>query len=116
MADTLTLAALPQAGAQPEAGAVGAADAAKKGLTKAQREAAAERVGSEFEALYLSFMLSNMFTGIEGDGPLSGGQEEKMYRTHLYDEMGKILARSGGVGVADAVKREMLRQQETGTQ
>ena len=85
---------------------------ASKVLSKAQREAQAEKLASEFEAQFLSFMFSNMFTGIEGEGPLSGGQEEKMYRNHLYEEMGKILARSGGVGVAESVKREMLRQQE----
>ena len=30
----------------------------------------------------------------------------------MTEEYGKIIARSGGIGVADHVKREMLRMQE----
>ena len=70
------------------------------------------RAAVEFEATYLSIMLSNMFTDLDSDGPFSGGPGEKMFRSQLYEELGRILARSGGIGVADSVYREMMRQQE----
>ena len=72
----------------------------------------AHRAAVEFEAVYLSIMLSSMFTDLNADGPLGGGQGEKLFRSQLYEELGQIIARSGGVGVADAVYREMMRHQE----
>lgn len=90
-------------------------------LTTAQKAKAAmkgaspekmNQVAEEFEAQFISQMLENMFSGIETDGPLGGGQEEGTYRSMLIDQYGKIISRAGGIGVADHVKREMLRLQE----
>ena len=72
----------------------------------------AHRAAVEFEAVYLSIMLSSMFTDLSADGPLGGGEGEKLFRSQLYEELGRIISRSGGVGVADAVYREMMRHQE----
>ena len=71
----------------------------------------AARAAEEFEAIYLSLMFSNMFTSL-GDGPFSGGPGEDIYRSQLHEEMGRIFARSGGIGIADAVQREIMRHQE----
>jgi peptidoglycan hydrolase FlgJ len=35
-----------------------------------------------------------------------------MFRSFMLQEYGKVMAATGGVGVADMVKREMLRAQE----
>ena len=72
----------------------------------------AHRAAGEFEAVYLSIMLSSMFTDLNADGPFGGGEGEKLFRSQLYEELGRIISRSGGVGVADAVYREMMRHQE----
>ena len=71
----------------------------------------AARAAEEFESIYLSLMFSNMFTSL-GDGPFNGGPGEKIYRSQLHEEMGRIFARSGGIGIADAVQREIMRHQE----
>lgn len=84
------------------------AKAAAKGMSPEKMDA----VANEFEAQFISQMLENMFSGIETDGPLGGGQAEETYRSMLIDEYGKIISRAGGIGVADHVKREMLRLQE----
>jgi len=42
-----------------------------------------------------------------------GGNGEAVYRSLLLQEYSKVAAKSGGVGIADAVQREMLRAQET---
>jgi Rod binding domain-containing protein len=71
-----------------------------------------ERAAEEFEALFLSQMLEHMFEGIRADGPFGGGHAEEMYRSFMLQEYGKSIAKGGGVGIADMVKREMLRAQE----
>jgi Rod binding domain-containing protein len=57
-------------------------------------------------------MLKPMFEGLSSDGPFGGGQAEETYRGLLVDEYGKAIAKSGGVGLADQIAREMLKMQE----
>ena len=73
----------------------------------------ARRVAEDFEAMFLAQMLQHMFTGIRTDGPFGGGHAETIYRSLLVDEYGKLLSRTGGVGIADAVQREILKPQES---
>ena len=70
------------------------------------------RAAEEFEAVFLSQMLAPMFEGLETDELFGGGPGEDIYRSILVEEYGKAIARSGGVGIADAVQREILRLQE----
>lgn len=83
-----------------------------KGAASRRRIEAAARAAQGFEAVYLSFMLQNMFTGISTKGPFSGGPGEKIFRSQLHQEMGRLLAKSGGIGLADKVFREIMRHQE----
>jgi Rod binding domain-containing protein len=76
--------------------------------TEAQITAKAE----EFEAVFLSQMLSHMFDGIETDEMFGGGHGEDAYKSMMVEEYGKIIAKTGGIGVADHVKAEMIRLQE----
>ena len=70
------------------------------------------RVAQEFEALFLSEMLAPVFESVDTDGLFGGGQSEKIFRSMMVQEYGKAIAQSGGVGIADAVQREILRMQE----
>jgi len=70
------------------------------------------KAAEEFEAMFLSQMLGHVFDGIKTDGAFGGGHAEKMYRSLLVDEYGKSMARAGGIGIADQVMQQMLRQQE----
>ena len=72
----------------------------------------AKRVGQEFEALFLSEMLGPVFESSDTDGLFGGGEGEKIFRSMMVQEYGKAIAQSGGVGIADAVQREILRMQE----
>lgn len=71
-----------------------------------------DEVAQEFEAQFISQMLESMFSGVETNGALGGGESEETYRSMLIDQYGKLISRAGGIGVADHVKREMLRLQE----
>lgn len=79
----------------------------------ATSEAQAEKVAREFEAVFLGQMLNHMFSGIETNGLTGGGEGEKMFRSMQIEEYAKGLSKNGGIGIAAAVKREMLRMQET---
>jgi Rod binding domain-containing protein len=57
-------------------------------------------------------MLEHMFADVRTDGPFGGGQAEEIYRSLLMQEYGKVIAKAGGVGLADTVRREILRAQE----
>jgi peptidoglycan hydrolase FlgJ len=79
---------------------------------RTQTAAQAKQAAQDFEAQFLSQMVQHMFTGIKSDSMFGGGQGEEMFRSMMYDEYGKILARHGGVGIAAAVERELLKTQE----
>ena len=75
----------------------------------AKTAAAAEKAAKDFEAVFINQMLSTMFGT---DGPLGGGPAEGMFRSMMIDQYSKTIAGQGGFGLADQVKREILRLQE----
>jgi len=66
----------------------------------------------EFESVFLGQMMETMFQGIRTDGPFGGGHGESVYRSLLVQEYGKVIAKRGGIGLADAVTRQMIGIQE----
>jgi Rod binding domain-containing protein len=66
----------------------------------------------DFEAVFLNNMFSQMFTGIDGDGPFGGGGKAGVWRSFLSEEYSKSFAKQGGIGIADHVYRALLNQQE----
>ena len=66
----------------------------------------------EFESFFLSQFLSHMFKGIKTDGPFGGGHGESVYREMQLQEYGKVIAKNGGVGIADSIVRQLLHTQE----
>ncbi len=69
-------------------------------------------VAEDLEAVFLAQMLAPMFQALKTDGLFGGGPGEDIYRSMLVEEYGKTIARAGGVGIAEAVQREILRLQE----
>ena len=78
--------------------------------TPAQR-AKIHQTAKAFESQLISQMLQPIFDGLQTDGEFDGGQAEGTYRSFMVEAMGKQMARSGGIGVAHAVEREMLKMQ-----
>ena len=86
-----------------------------RALPKVAKDADLEKVretAQDFEAVFLSQMLKPMFEGLSAEAPFGGGPGEDMWRSLMVDEYGKSIAKSGGIGIADAVMGEMLRMQE----
>jgi Rod binding domain-containing protein len=65
-----------------------------------------------FEAQFLNSMFQHMYEGVGGDGPFGNSQGVGPWRSFLTDEYAKIFAKSGGVGIADAVYKQMLARQQ----
>ncbi len=76
----------------------------------------AQVAARDFEAFFLSQMVSYMMTGVETDPVFGGGPGETMFRSMLSQEYGKTLAQNGGVGITDSVMREILQIQEQAQQ
>ncbi len=66
----------------------------------------------EFEAVFITQMLKPMFEGTQAEEPFGGGMAEDVWRSFEMEEYGKAIAQSGGIGLADAVYRQLLAVQE----
>jgi flagellar protein FlgJ len=77
----------------------------------APRNDALRHAAQEFEAIFLAQVLGTMTHGVGGDDLLGDGQDD-VFQDMLSEEIAKLISRSGGIGVADAVLREMLKAQE----
>lgn len=71
----------------------------------------ARKLAEDFERMFLAEMLQPMFAGIETDGPFGGGNAEDVFRPMLLDKYAEKVSDAGGVGIADAVMKEILRLQ-----
>ncbi|MCE1236203.1 MAG: rod-binding protein [Hyphomicrobiales bacterium] len=101
------LAAATLLSAPPALHQVSAAPAAN-----ASREEKARAQATEFEQVYLSTMLKQMFSGLSTEAPFGGGQAEETWRGILVEQYADTMSKAGGVGIADAVYRDLLAVQE----
>jgi len=77
------------------------------------RDPRAWEAAKEFEAQVVSTLFQSMFKGLEDqENPFGGGPGETMFSSLLVDQYGQQMAKSGGIGLADSVYREMLKMQE----
>lgn len=88
---------------QAQSSAGSTAELAKRGQIR--------KTAEDFEASFLSIMLQQMFQGVQVEQPFGGGQGEEMFKSFMNDAMARQMAKSGGIGLADTVAREMLKLQ-----
>ena len=68
-----------------------------------------------FESIFIKNLYSQAFSGVKGEGPLgTEGAGTETWRDLLVDEYAKSTTKSGGIGVAKDVYRELLHVQEHG--
>lgn len=72
---------------------------------------ALRRAAEHFETMFLAQILRDFTAGTVATGSTG---EAGAFAGMLQDEYAKLIGRSGGIGLADAVLREMLRAQEVG--
>lgn len=90
-------------------GAIARTQAALRG---AKSEDQLRRTAEEFEGLVIGQMLAPMINTVPTDGVMGGGHAETVYRSMMVDEIGKAVARSGGLGIADMVYAQLRQFQE----
>lgn len=88
------------------------ASSAAPAVPKTANEAAARKAAQNFESFFLSQTFESMFSGVGDDDLFGGGEGEKIYRSMLLQQYSQVAAKSGGIGIASAVEREILREQE----
>lgn len=81
---------------------------------KTSRNAAeVDKTSKDFERMALSQMLAMMETDTDmSDSVFGGGAAERAFKPFLTEEYARGFSDRGGIGIAQAVKREMLRLQE----
>ncbi|MGK2284486.1 rod-binding protein [Pedomonas sp. V897] len=65
----------------------------------------------EFEAVLIGEMVNVMLSTVPTDGYMGGGNAEEIYRSMMGQEMGREIARQGGLGIAPALMNEIVRLQ-----
>jgi Rod binding domain-containing protein len=89
------------------AGKIGKASQLSPNIKADKMDASAK----EFEAVFIAQMLKPMFETVETNEMFGGGNAENIYKSMMVDEYGKIIAEQGGIGLADALKSQLIEMQ-----
>jgi Rod binding domain-containing protein len=73
---------------------------------------AAKKAAKEFESVFISEVLGQMFADLPTDGLFGGGDGEKMFRSLMIDQYGQQMEKQGGFGLSNAVASQLLKLQE----
>jgi len=80
--------------------------------TQSEFEIRARDQATEFEGVFLSMMIKEMFSGLQSEGDFTGGFGEEMFNGMMADQYAQSIAQTGGIGLSDQIYREILAQQE----
>jgi peptidoglycan hydrolase FlgJ len=76
-----------------------------------QAQAKAKSTATDFEAMFLNSMFSEMTAGLKGEGPFGSTEGTAVWRSMLTQQYSKMFAQAGGVGIANEVYRTLIMQQ-----
>ena len=76
-----------------------------------KQQARAQKTATDFEAMFLNSMFSQMTSGLKGEGPFGDTPGTGVWRSMLTEQYSKNFAKAGGVGVATEVYRTLILQQ-----
>lgn len=91
--------------------ATGAAKAVVASAEDLAKRAKIKQTAENFESSFMSVMMQQMFEGVKTSEPFGGGNGEEMFKSILTDAMSKQVTKSGGIGLASSIQREMLKMQ-----
>jgi peptidoglycan hydrolase FlgJ len=99
-------AAMPQINGRPDFEMAAA-------LTKVspQAQAKAKSTATDFEAMFINQMFSQMTNGLKGEGPYGDTPGTGVWRSMLTEQYSKNFAKAGGVGISNEVYRTLILQQ-----
>ena len=74
--------------------------------------AKAAQSAKDFESMAIGQLLQPMFSTVDtSKGLFGGGQAEATWKPMMVDEIGKMIEKNGGIGLADSVMHEILQAQ-----
>jgi peptidoglycan hydrolase FlgJ len=76
-----------------------------------QAQAKAQSTATDFEAVFINSMFSQMTSGLTGDGPFGNTEGTGVWRSMLTDQYSKSFAKAGGIGISHEVYRTMILHQ-----
>ena len=76
-----------------------------------QVQAKAQTTATNFEAMFLNSMFSQMTSGLKGEGPFGDTPGTGVWRSMLTEQYSKSFAKAGGVGISTEVYRTLIVQQ-----
>ena len=85
------------------------ADALTKVSPHAQAKAKA--TATDFEAMFINQMFSQMTNGLKGEGPFGDTPGTGVWRSMLTEQYSKSFAKAGGIGISKDIFRELILQQ-----
>jgi peptidoglycan hydrolase FlgJ len=74
-------------------------------------QAKAKSTATDFEAMFLNSMFSQMTSGLKGEGPFGDTPGTGVWRSMLTEQYSKSFAKAGGVGISNDVYRTLILQQ-----
>ena len=76
-----------------------------------QAQAKAKSTATDFEAMFINQMFSQMTNGLQGDGPFGNTPGTGVWRSMMTEQYSKSFAKAGGIGISKNVYRERVLQQ-----
>ena len=76
-----------------------------------QQQAKAKATATDFEAMFINSMFSQMTNGLKGEGPFGNTPGTGVWRSMLTEQYSKNFAKAGGVGISDEVYHTLIMQQ-----
>jgi Rod binding domain-containing protein len=76
-----------------------------------QQQAKAKATATDFEAMFLNSMFSQMTAGLKGEGPFGDTPSTGVWRSMLTEQYSKQFAKAGGVGISNEVYRTLILTQ-----
>lgn len=92
-------------------GPVGAANSAEVSAAQPRAERELRAAAAEFESLFINQMMKSMRDTIAKSELFHGGNAEEIYTSMLDAELSKSMARSGGIGLADMLLKQLSSQE-----
>ena len=72
----------------------------------------AKSASQSFEAVFLFEVLQSMYADVKPGFFGGGGSSEKIHQSMLNEEVAKAVSSQGGIGIADAIYREIIKTQQ----
>ena len=73
-----------------------------------QQQAKAKATATDFEAMFLNSMFSQMTAGLKGEGPFGDTPSTGVWRSMLTEQYSRQFAKAGGIGISNEVYRTLI--------